>query len=137
MRTMKTSELIDQTLDWAVAKANGRCTDIEECDGVSSWVSEGNSDYEYSTRWSAGGPIIEREGILLRPVRKDGHPLNGQWLAMYDRGNTGSMVQWSDKFWFPRHYLKGPTPLVAAMRCYVASKLGDEVEIPNELIVEK
>jgi len=28
---------------------------------------------------------------------------------------------------------KGPTPLIAAMRCYVASKLGDEVEIPQEL----
>lgn len=27
----------------------------------------------------------------------------------------------------------GPTPLIAAMRCYVASKLGDEVEIPDEL----
>jgi hypothetical protein len=27
----------------------------------------------------------------------------------------------------------GPTPLVAAMRCYVASKLGDEVEVPDEL----
>jgi hypothetical protein len=27
----------------------------------------------------------------------------------------------------------GPTPLIAAMRCYVASKLGDAVEIPEEL----
>jgi hypothetical protein len=27
----------------------------------------------------------------------------------------------------------GSTPLIAAMRCYVASKLGDEVEIPKEL----
>jgi hypothetical protein len=27
----------------------------------------------------------------------------------------------------------GPTPLIAAMRCYVASKLGDEVDIPEEL----
>jgi hypothetical protein len=29
--------------------------------------------------------------------------------------------------------LDGPTPLIAAMRCYVASKLGDEVELPEEL----
>jgi hypothetical protein len=28
----------------------------------------------------------------------------------------------------------GPTPLIAVMRCYVALKLGDEVEIPEELI---
>jgi hypothetical protein len=27
----------------------------------------------------------------------------------------------------------GPTPLIAAMRCYVASKLGDEIDIPEEL----
>ena len=27
----------------------------------------------------------------------------------------------------------GPTPLIAAMRSYVACKLGDEVEIPEEL----
>lgn len=28
----------------------------------------------------------------------------------------------------------GPTPLIAAMRCFVASKLGDEVEVPDELL---
>jgi len=28
----------------------------------------------------------------------------------------------------------GPTPLIAAMRCYVASKLGEEVEAPEELL---
>jgi hypothetical protein len=28
----------------------------------------------------------------------------------------------------------GITPLIAAMRCYVASKLGDEVEIPAGLL---
>ena len=27
----------------------------------------------------------------------------------------------------------GDTPLIAAMRCYVASKLGDTVELPEEL----
>lgn len=29
--------------------------------------------------------------------------------------------------------MSGPTPLIAAMRCFVSSKLGDEVEIPEEL----
>jgi hypothetical protein len=28
---------------------------------------------------------------------------------------------------------RGPTPLIAAMRCYVASVLGDEVEVPDSL----
>lgn len=30
--------------------------------------------------------------------------------------------------------LIGPTPLIAAMRCFVASRLGDEIEIPEELL---
>ena len=139
---MKTSKLIGPALDWAVAKSEG----INPTFNMKShgrtwhgwWVA--NPIYRrmphYSTDWSKGGPIIEREGILLRPVRKEGHKLNGQWLAMYDGGNTGSMVQWTDKFWFPRHYLTGPTPLIAAMRCYVASKLGDEADIPKELLGE-
>ncbi|MNW06473.1 hypothetical protein D3C71_2028910 [compost metagenome] len=28
----------------------------------------------------------------------------------------------------------GPTPLIAAMRCYVASRVGDEVDLPEELL---
>jgi hypothetical protein len=27
----------------------------------------------------------------------------------------------------------GPTPLIAAMRCYALSKLGEEIEIPEDL----
>ena len=64
-----------------------------------------------STDWAQGGPIIERERIELRG---DG---DGGWIA-YDNLN-------------PEQY--GPTPLIAAMRCYVASKLGEEIEIPEEL----
>jgi hypothetical protein len=76
----------------------------------------------YSTDWAQGGPIIEREGITLRAPSsegiqyraKDGSPL---WRASTPDGVSGN----------------GPTPLIAAMRCYVSSKLGDEVEIPEEL----
>jgi hypothetical protein len=32
-------------------------------------------------------------------------------------------------------YLRfGDTPLIAAMRCFVASKLGDEVDVPEKLL---
>ena len=69
----------------------------------------------YST-WYMCGPIIEREKIFLC-VDDD----SGQWLANehapMDEANDGL----------------GPTPLVAAMRCYVASRLGDDVEIPEGL----
>jgi hypothetical protein len=68
---------------------------------------QGYSPYEYSTNWAQGGPIIECEGLTL-----------DQWDD-YPRWRSGNSY--------------GTTPLIAAMRCYVASKLGDEVEIPEEL----
>lgn len=117
---MKTSELTGAALDWAAAKAAGQ-------------TYYGPAWTKPSTDWKQGGPIIEREGILLRPIRKEGHQMNGQWLAMYDETNTGTMVQWVKRKDFPGHYRTGPTALIAAMRCYVASKLGDEVDVPEEL----
>ena len=65
----------------------------------------------YSTDWAQGGPIIEKEKMA---VLKSGR----EWAAQIAGG------------WM--YY--GPTPLIAAMRCYVASKLGDEVEIPEGLV---
>jgi hypothetical protein len=32
------------------------------------------------------------------------------------------------------HHATGPTLLIAAMRCFVASKLGDTIDIPEELL---
>jgi hypothetical protein len=103
---MKTSELTGAALDWAVHVAlHGSC--------------EGHAEYEYSTDWAQGGPIIEREGINL-----DNYAKNPQWSAWTPAPNqaTGEAQAY------------GPTPLIAAMRCYVASKLGDNIDIPEGLI---
>lgn len=70
---------------------------------------------------------------MWNPIAYGEHVLHGKSLAMYDPGNTGTMVQWVKRTDWPRHYWQGPTTLIAAMRCYVASKLGDEVEVPEEL----
>lgn len=135
---MKTADLIDKGLDWAVAKCDGvkLYPSVQAHGRLEIHFSEhlGCLPYSPSTNWAQGGPIIERECILLRPLRRAGHALDGQCLAMYDGANTGSMVSWVKRTDFPRHYLAGPTPLIAAMRCFVASKLGDEVEIPKELL---
>jgi len=72
---------------------------------------------EYSTRWEFGGLIIEREKIGI--VTSDGDA--NVWI--------GSIFEPDWKF-----NRTGSTPLIAAMRCYVASKLGDEVEVPDELL---
>ena len=100
---MKTSELTGAALDWAVAKCEGLLHD----DGTVS-------DYwQPSELWEQGGPIIEREKI-----------------AVWHRGDEWPWrAQQSDT----SHLKGGTTPLIAAMRCYVASKLGKEVEIPKEL----
>ena len=106
---MKTIELIGAALDWAVHTAQGLSDEC--CVVVDNIYGPQWRGPEYSTSWQEGGPIIEREGIATKPF-KDG----GEWLS--------KMTDFQ---------ADGPTPLIAAMRCYVASKLGDEVDIPAEL----
>ena len=71
----------------------------------------GGQGLDYSSDWACGGPILEREGISIYRMTSD-------WSAAY---NPSVATQ------------DGPTPLIAVMRCYVASKLGDAVEVPEEL----
>jgi hypothetical protein len=103
---MKTSNLIGAALDWAVAEARGLSKE---------WMHDYKIGYPVSssTDWAQGGPIIERELIHVTHSHS-----RGSWKAYI--ANNGE-----DYF--------GPAPLIAAMRCYVASKLGDNVEIPKEL----
>lgn len=104
---METSELTGCALDWAVAKCEGIAWEQGDLD-----AREYGPGFKPSTDWTHGGPIIEREGIeLFRNKERD------RWYGTQYGG--------------PKSY--GPTPLVAAMRCYVASKMGDEVELPEEL----
>ena len=109
---IKMQDLTGAALDWAVAKCEFP-TALDADIGV--WVQplpcDDPDDFKFqpSTDWAQGGPIIEREGISLM----DG------WNAYTEN---------------LRNLHQGPTPLIAAMRCYVASQLGDEVEIPDELV---
>jgi hypothetical protein len=107
---MKTSELTGQALDWAVAMCEG----IDHDTAAMNIVFGDDNDWflTFSTDWAQGGPIIEREMIELIPQTP------ALWDAMY-RGQH-----------IPND---GPTPLIAAMRCYVASKLGVEVDVPELL----
>lgn len=105
---MKTSELTGAALDWAVALCEVGPIDIKDID----------DPHFYSTDWSEGGPIIEREGINLDNYAKN--PKWSAWTPAPDRESGEAQAY-------------GPTPLIAAMRCYVASKLGDDVTLPPEL----
>ena len=115
---IKTNELTGDALDRAVAKREG----IKLNEG--NTLSNDCDVYAPSTDWSQGGPIIEREGIAIDCVRKNGAV--DSWIAglIYEDKEFGGVAR-AEEF--------GPTPLIAAMRCFVASKLGDEMEIPEEL----
>lgn len=106
---MKVSELSGFALDWAVAKCEGEEVRLIKGQLETLWTDNG---YKPSTNWSQGGPIIERERI-------DVYGFDGeQWGA-------------EDNF---RSRQYGDTPLIAAMRCYVASKLGEEITVPEAFL---
>lgn len=143
---MKTSELIGPALVWAVAKCEGEDVSVVVVDGEAQvWSNEDiydnyNGQDCYTGRdgtprflrngkpvgvwgnpmpsyldWAQGGPIIERERIRIDCPWNPG-PFEA--TCKID-GVTG--------------WCEGPTILVAAMRCYCCAKLGDEIDIPEEL----
>lgn len=107
----KVSELEGALLDAAVAKAEGYVPR-----GTVGWNAP--ADYAPSRDWAHAGPIIERERIST----VIGKNSNGQWEAWIgpvgysDLNEDGNAV--------------GSTPLIAAMRAFVASKFGDVVNLP-------
>ena len=124
---MKTVELTGAALNWAVAMCEGwKYTTARDSTGQYPWLIKVGKDidpkqYRPSSNWMQGGPIIEREGISVAKVGRSlgdamaPHP--ECWAAHID----GAYCRY------------GTTPLIAAMRCYVASKQGDEIEIPEEI----
>lgn len=104
---MKTSELTGAALDWAVAKCEGTRLEYGLTD-----------DERYSTNWAQGGPIVEREHISVGDqTHIGGQPAHSAWYATNRKGAYGFAT----------------TPLIAAMRCFVASKLGDDIDVPEGL----
>lgn len=91
--------------------------------------------------WAQGGLIIECEGISVVFCAGDlGEPRN-YWIATVEQQGFcygyGPYHEQDDEksIQIYKHEIKatGKTPLIAAMRCYVASTLGDNVEVPSEL----
>ena len=119
---VKTADLVGPAIDWAVAQCES--VEVEYInDGITRCllrVSPFTGMYRPSVDWSQGGPIIERERITINQGRD---LIASIWHPSSDlKGN-----------WY-RFKQTGPTPLIAAVRCFVASRLGDEVDIPEELL---
>ena len=114
---VKTNELTGAALDWAVAKCEGEEVRLIKGQLETLWTDNG---YKPSTNWAQGGPIVERDEISISREFASGRIEWAAWTPTPIRDDATAFGY-------------GPTPLIAAMRCYVASKLGDEVEIPKEL----
>ena len=111
---IKVSEAQGPVLDWLVAKCEGYLCDYQY----------NGSLVAYSSDWAQGGPILEREH--LQPSFQEHGKYKGLWACnKWVKDRSGATVAISQY---------GPTTLIAAMRCHVASELGDEAEVPEELL---
>jgi len=115
---VKTEELNGPALDWAVAKCAEWPMDVWYDEDELPMIRDDEvPEWEPSVNWAQGGPIIERGRITVRPSAS-----TKDWTAVM-----------CDFYQRPAWYGEGSTPLIAAMRAYAASVLGDEVEVPDEL----
>lgn len=134
-KSHKVANLIDAKLDAAVAKAEGKEWGVGSMRGDPytklCFIKAPSQRFDQmpdwfcpSTEWSDGGPIIERERIVVTPDE-------GEWaaglLGHIDPGGDAS-PRWDPPGEVPL-WVTGPTPLIAAMRAYVMSKFGEAVEL--------
>lgn len=111
---MNVNELTGELLDYWGARAHGwkKWDAYPDC-----WLTEDKESptfqhFHPSIDWAQGGPIIERERIGVGPATRIG----GGWVAIIASPNHDAV-----------HTFYADTPLIAAMRAFVASKYGDEV----------
>jgi hypothetical protein len=126
IKVSKSSGII---LDYMVAKARGFDVYYNErlnataMDGfwvsgyypgdLNSWVPL--SVLSPSTNWAQGGPIIDSEEITI------------------DYRDNETLARIWKKDDYIQAYAEKRQGLISAMRCFVLSKLGEEVEVPDEL----
>jgi len=119
---VETKQLTGAALDWAVAQCEGI-----ELYGAADFKEQrlhvadigGNYLYRWSQNWAQGGPIIEREQLTVQCDE------TGEWAAYVREFMFGGS---------PDGWSIGPTPLVAAMRCFVRTHKGDTVDVPQEVL---
>lgn len=116
---IKIDEAEGDVLDYITTSLATEYGAIYECGAVFARTESGNRGRRFnpSSNWEHGGPIIAREGISIR--QSIGHPV----LAFLWR---------KDATWDFKAY--GPTPLIAAMRCFVKSQIGEETVIAANIL---
>ena len=124
MKKLPITLLTNRQLDYAVAICEEQAPIYIKTDQAFKSRKSGIhlDDYPYSTNWSFSGPIIEREGINVC-IQHDEH---GRKVS--------PAYRWYAQLDCRVYTAYGPTPLIAAIRCYCCAKLGEFVDIPEELI---
>lgn len=125
---VRTRRLAGAALDYAVAVAEGG-TGFRYDTVATYWITLNGRDRALSKGWAQsftpstdpaqGQPICEREKVEARYVITD-HTGAGYWDA--------------SNLFTDQYHFSGGTELVARLRCHVAGKLGEEVEIPEVLL---
>lgn len=113
---IKTSFATGAELDWLVAQCLGYECTVPSWTGSSFTVLINGSEvfFNPSTSWSQGGPIGDQMKISTSW-------LGNKWMSFV-----------IDSFGVKQPEV-GATRLIAEMRCYVNSKLGAEVDVPDSL----
>jgi hypothetical protein len=132
---IKTSDLVGRVLDWAVATCEGY-SDLRV--NPHAWDNELIMtppkiqprpvylfDLDFGANWALSGPIIDREKISISCW---GIGVPDAYDAFILRFTDGGVTTYKGN---------GKTNLISAMRCYCCAKLGEEIEIPQELCNEK
>ena len=124
MVQVKTSELSGAALDWSVAQCLMMCEDYRNRGLLVHRVGYGQPMPNFSTDWAQGGPIID----ALRPTVSDEG--SGFVCSLSKPVEVAYTTGTAKRFCT----MRGETYLLAVMRCFVASKLGDVVDVPKEIL---
>ena len=117
---IKTADLIGAALDWAVCYSMGAVPR----DGLTD-------DERFSTNRDQGYALVEQNDISIRRYHNPESDAHGRYYARVSREST-VLVGWHSTTGFQQ---MGPTPLIAAMRCFVAMHAGDSVDVPEQYCV--
>lgn len=117
----------------SVESDNTLVEELQESDLVYAFAPE------YSTCWLKSGPIIELQDISI--IRCDAATNDAKaWCAEIGRNFPENSTQHHTHDRMYQFYCVdvsyGSTPLIAAMRCYIASKLGNRIDIPLSIWTE-
>lgn len=123
---IKTSELDRLALDYCMAIVEGKKL-TQRIDALKAFKAYGRcllqkgGIYSPTTNWAQLGPIMDQMKVSIRAPSNTGRT----YAAFIDLGRSYNNILARQT---------GPTAAIAVCRTIVASKLGDEVEIPDELL---